>query len=317
MSNFEEPVRAYKFSDSRLVQVCTEIIAFARRDATELATVGITATWVNDLETAKNTFALLPTDEVELGEQEAATEEKDEDAEAVREVLRDLRTAAHRAFGVHSGNYKKFGLKDLDDFTDDKLVSKAQINQGVATTHAAELAAKGFDASAIASLGTLAAALVDSMTNKALEVGSRDTAQETRVVAGNALYKMLEDELCFAAKNYWRTRSAAKYNDYIIHHTEHEQVDNGTILHNSILEPEVTVNSASDFITLAIPAGGQTLKIYCSANEGDSPTGLAVTVINGSTWSGRAEDIGWTSVNRRLLLSNETDSDSAFTVTVV
>lgn len=316
MTVFKAPVRLYNFSDGRLIEISEEKLAFARRDVAELTPLGLDVTWTNNFEAMIDAFVALPSDEIELGEQEEATDEKNQEAEDLREMLRSLRSAASRAFGEDTPNYKKFGLKGLDKFSDSELLRRGFVAKAVANTYVAELTPKGFDATAISALGTQIEEFVVSLQNKALEVGSRDTAQETRVLTGNALYRALEQDLCEAAKTYWQPRSAAKFNDYIIYHTEHTQVDNGTVPANSILRPAVTVNSPSDFIQFSIPAGGQTLKIYCAEHEEDGPTPSAVTVVNGSGWSGRADDIGWTSVNRLLLIANETVSDSAFEVRV-
>jgi len=219
MPNFKPPVRDYNFSDARLVEIGLEKIAFAQRDAAELLTVGITAAWVTTLNAQILAFGALPSDVVELGEQTEATEEKDVDSEQVKDKLKELRSAAARAFGEKKAEYKQFGLKDIDDFTYADILRVSMVVQGLTATYAVQLATKGWDAADNTELQTLTNDFVASMQNQSIETGSRDIAQEGRVVAGNEIYNLIQNELCEAGKSYWRTRSAAKYNDYIIYDT--------------------------------------------------------------------------------------------------
>lgn len=220
MSNFKAPVRDYNFSDGRLIEIANEKLEFATRDAAELVTVGISAGFLTALDADIKNFGELPSDETELGEQEEATEEKDEVAEEVREYMRNMRSAAQRCFGINSPRYHQFGLEEMTKFTDSELLRRALVAHQVAVTYATELDTKGYTALDNSAFKARIEVYVKKIKEKAMEVGSRDIAQETRVLKGNALYHHLEDELCEAAKNYWRTRSAAKYNDYIIYNNE-------------------------------------------------------------------------------------------------
>jgi hypothetical protein len=111
MTIFKEPVREYKFADGRLVEIAFEKIAFARRDETELTGEGIDPTWVDDLADKVTAFGELPSDDVELSEQREATEEKNDDEDALLEKMRELRSAARRAFGEKSAAYKRFWIQ--------------------------------------------------------------------------------------------------------------------------------------------------------------------------------------------------------------
>jgi hypothetical protein len=219
MPTFIPPVRDYKFSDARLVEIGLEKIAFAQRDAAELLTVGIDAAWITDLNNQILAFGALPNDEVELGEQMEATEDKDVDIEQVKDKLKELRSAVARAFGEKSNEYKQFNFQGLDKFTDAQVLKQSLVVQGLNVTYAVQLATKGWDAADNTELQTLTNEVVASLQNQSIETGSRDNAQEARVLAGNAVYNLLQNELCEAGRAYWRTRSAAKYNDYIIYDT--------------------------------------------------------------------------------------------------
>lgn len=61
----KEAVRAYNFSDAKLVTTVNEKIAFIRRDAAEFNEFGITSAMVDALESQTNLFSNTATD-VEL-----------------------------------------------------------------------------------------------------------------------------------------------------------------------------------------------------------------------------------------------------------
>ena len=229
MTTFIAPIRDYKFTDARLIEISLEKIAFAERDVTELATVGVSAVWVAALKASVLAFGAMPDDTVEAAEQVEATGEKIIDADKVLDKLKELRSAALRAFGEQSPKYLRFGFKGLDKFSDAELLKTGLIAAGLAAVFAAPLAAKGFDAADTTALQTLCTTYVAGLQNQSLEVGSRDMAQQARVLAGNTIYKDLEKELCEAGKSYWRTLSAAQYNDYLIYNTVSGTADTETI----------------------------------------------------------------------------------------
>ncbi len=219
MATAQAPFRRYNFTDARLIELCIEKIAFARRDETELATVGILEAWVDDFETRALAFGAMPTDTIELGEQKQATEEKDVDADMVKDKLKELRSAAKRALGEKSVEYKKFGFLNLDDFGDSDLLKMALVVPALTAKHAAVLATKGWEAADNTELASLLSTFVGGIQNQVLEVASRDDATEDRIKEGNEIYDQLANELCEAGKGYWRTRSESKYNDYEIFNT--------------------------------------------------------------------------------------------------
>ncbi len=235
MSTFISPDRDYRFSDARLIEIALEKIAFAERDATELATVGITPVWVTDLENQVLAFGAMPTDTIELGEQKEATEEKEADADLLIDKLKELRSAAKRALGEKSVAFDTFGFKGLDKFKDSDLLKIALVIPALTTKHAVVLATKGWLAADNTELQTMFTDFVGGIQNQAMETGSRDIATDDRIAEGNEVYNLLENELCEAAKSYWRTRSAAKYNDYIIYNT-----GSGTSGINIVREAELT-----------------------------------------------------------------------------
>ncbi|MES2620097.1 MAG: hypothetical protein V4615_04525, partial [Bacteroidota bacterium] len=202
MPTFIEPQRDYKFSDGRLIEIGIEKIAVARRDATELLTLGITEEWVDDLEEQVMAFAAMPTDVVELGEQKEATDIKEVEEGELLDKLKELRSAAKRALGEKSSSYQKFSFHDLSKFTDGDLVKLSMILPALTTKHSVVLATKGWDAADNTALQNMLTDFVGGMQNQTLESDSRDTATENRVTEANDLYDKIENELCEAGKAY-------------------------------------------------------------------------------------------------------------------
>lgn len=290
MSTFIEPERDYKFSDARLIEIALEKIAFAQRDATELATVGVTAAWVDDLEDIVEAFGNLPSDEVELGEQEEATTEKNTDADLLRDKLKELRSAAQRAFGEKHADYKQFGLKGLDDMNDAQLLKTGMVAHGVAVSHATPLATKGWDAADNTELKSLTDDLAAGLKNQSIEIGSRDNATENRILKGNELYGLLENELCEAGKSYWRTLSEAKYNDYIIYNTPSggssgsggTSTSEGNVNMGTVSNVDVSAINVNDDTTVRTEGSGNVIFIYASATAGEAPGATVWEVVPGT-----------------------------------
>jgi hypothetical protein len=309
MSTFQEPVRTYSFSDGRLIELGLEKIAFAERDVTELATVGVDSTWVDDLNDRILAFGAMPDDDLELAEQVEATEEKDTDADVLRDKLKELRSAAKRAFGEKSSKFKRFKLKELDDMRDGDLLKAALVAHGVAASFITELTVKGYNAAANTALQTLIDDYVGGLQNQVMEIGSRDSAQEARVVEGNAIYDLLEHELCEAAKSYWRTRSAARLNDYFIHNNESGFGAPASVTHLEVVDSAVV--TIVDDVPPAAPGdiylkntgpAGCVLHIYFAPNPAQLFLGVGITLNSGQHVNATAADIG--PIQSFLLVNN-------------
>ena len=260
MTTAQAPVRAYKFTDARLIELCLEKIAFAERDATELLTVGVTAVWVSDFETRVLTFGAMPTDTIELGEQKEATEEKEVDADMVKDKLKELRSAAKRALGEKSNDYGQFGFINLDNFKDSDLLKIALVVPALTTKHAVILATKGWLAADNTELNTLLTTFVSGIQNQVLEIGSRDSAAAVRVNEGNEVFNLLNNELCEAGKGYWRTISEAKYNDYLLFNTE-----SGSGLSNVVVEGFAPFGISDIEVPPFTPTDSTTMQLEISA----------------------------------------------------
>ena len=154
---------------------------------------------------------------------------------------------------------------------------------GVADTYQTELTAKGFTSADNSDLQGLIKTFVIGLQNKSLEAGSRDIAQENRVEKGNEIYDLLENQLCVAGKNYWRTRSAAKYNDYFIYNNA--SGSNGIKMVEGDVPAATTLNIEAPSAvhitptsTIKIEVSGAALQFYGSLTQGGLPVGQVYEV---------------------------------------
>jgi hypothetical protein len=147
---------------------------------------------------------------------------------------------------------------------DAQLLKTGMVAHGVAATHAAPLATKGWDAADNTALKTLTDDLAAGLQNQSIEIGSRDNATENRVLKGNELYDLLANELCEAGKEYWRTLSEAKYNDYIIY----DSPSQNTSTAGYTIEEFIVPANSSFQIELDVPVVPN-LELYLLAVDGD------------------------------------------------
>jgi hypothetical protein len=211
---------------------------------------------------------------------------------------------------------KDFGFKDMDKLKDGQFLKLAMVAKGVAAGFVTELTAKGYDAADNTALGTLITTYVDGLQNQNLEIGSRDSAQENRVLKGNEIYGLLEKELCEAAKSYWRTRSAAKENDYIIYNNESghgapEGTTNTPVLNGQIV---VLVNGVAPadpghFYFKNRGPAGCILHIYFGSLVSNLYAGTGITLTSGQHLIAEPSDIG--PIHQFLLCQNLSGVDGS------
>ncbi|MES2621638.1 MAG: hypothetical protein V4615_12375 [Bacteroidota bacterium] len=313
MSTFLAPKRVYNFSDARLIELGLEKIVFARRDETELLTLGVTAEWVDDFETQILAFGAMPTDTIELGEQKEATDEKELDADQLLDKLKELRSAAKRALGEKSSAYGKFGFKEIDKFKERDVAYLALVIPALTTKHAVVLATKGWDVADNTELGNMLTAFATSKGNQNIEIGSRDTATENRIVEGNVIFNMLGNELCEAGKDYWRTRSEAKHNDYEIFNTASGTsgitvVVEGNYAISETVTADITGVNSNPESTVTIEAEESPAGFFASETSAGLPTGTRYDRTEGSSITMLVDDfkvlIGWSPTKQVIRVQN-------------
>lgn len=210
-------VREYNFSDAELVIVANGIILVARRDATEFGKRNYNETKDFAPTAAQiDAFQAIPTDIEMQGIEEDATIAKDAARELVKSQIKRIMNAASNIWGVKSAKYKRFGTKDLDKLNDAFILRCATRVARTATQLLTELAAEGV---VVATINALKDATLDFDNKIDLMLDAkhdRNEMAETRVNAGNALYRKIV-KIANVGKNIWAETSEAKFNDYIIY----------------------------------------------------------------------------------------------------
>lgn len=214
----KEVVRAYNFSDGKLVTITNEKIAFIRRDKEEFIDYGITSEMVDELETKTTKFSKTATDVELVSDQSEVTSEKVGVADQLKEAIRDVMSRVVLKYPAKSARYRKFGTEALSQQSDAELLVIAERVFRVGTEMLADLAANGLTAGMLEEINALANKLLRGVVDVKLEIADRDIDQESRVEAGNAIYATLI-KYTNTGQAIWKKSSVAKFNDYVVYNT--------------------------------------------------------------------------------------------------
>ena len=214
----KEVVRAYNFSDGKLITTSNEKIAYIRRDEAEFVGYGITNVMVDELENQVNNFSDTATDVEMVEDQSEVTTAKDVVADKLRESIRGVMNRVVLKYDVHSAKYRKFGTETLSRQSDAQLLVIAARVVRVGTEMLADLAANGLTSAMLDNVKNLRDKLEDELISLKLKVADRDIEQESRVEAGNAIYATLI-KYTNTGQSIWATTNVAKYNDYVVYNS--------------------------------------------------------------------------------------------------
>ncbi len=214
----KEVVRAYNFSDGKLITTSNEKIAYIRRDEAEFVGYGITNVMVDELENQVNNFSDTTTDVEMVEDQSEVTAAKDVVADKLKESIRGVMNRVVLKYDVHSAKYRKFGTETLSRQSDAQLLVIAARVVRVGTEMLADLAANGLTSAMLDNVKILRDKLEDELISLKLKVADRDIEQESRVEAGNTIYATLI-KYTNTGQSIWATTNVAKYNDYVVYNT--------------------------------------------------------------------------------------------------
>lgn len=312
-----EVVRAYNFADGTLITVCNEKQSFAVRDQAEMTTMGIDAPYLLAFVTEINSFETLPTDEELEGEQIIATENKDADADKVREAVRGIMTRVENKWGVQSGRYRKYETKGLSQMSDSQILVCGRRVVRVATANLVELASEGLTAGIIADLDTKCQSFEDTINIQKNAIADRDIAVEDRIEAGNGLFAK-NRRICNAGQNIWHEVDEAKFNDYITYNTpsgEPPMPIAGPILHGETKNLKRMTFQPQDIIQAT--AGATELKL-CIAPNGTTACANGGLLAAGESKNFFASELGDVENNRYLNITNpDAVNDGSYSVVIV
>ena len=212
----KEVVRAYNFSDGKLITTTKEKIAFIRRDAAEFDGYGITSAMVDELENQAIHFSDTATDVELVSDQTEVTTTKDVVADKLQVAIRGVMSRVVLKYAVESARYRKFGTEALSQQSDAELIIVAGRVFRVGTEMLADLAANGLTSGMLDEVKHLRDDLEHELIGMNLKIADRDIEQESRVEAANAIYATLI-KYTNTGQSIWETSNVAKYNDYVVY----------------------------------------------------------------------------------------------------
>jgi len=214
----KEVVRAYNFSDGKLITTTKEKIAFIRRDAAEFEGYGITSAMVDELENQATHFSDTATDVELVSDQTEVTTTKDVVADKLQVAIRGVMSRVVLKYAEESARYRKFGTEALSKQSDAELIIVAGRVFRVGTEMLADLAANGLTSGMLDEVKHLRDDLENELIGMNLKIADRDIEQESRVEAANAIYATLI-KYTNTGQSIWETSNVAKYNDYVVYNT--------------------------------------------------------------------------------------------------
>ncbi len=208
----------FRFSFGTLITLGEKTASLMSRDQAELSTYGVTyADRTFILETTDN-LKNMPGDDEFLGLSMERTKAKDMIADQIRVETRSYMVRVADVYGEDSATYRRFGTAGLSKLTDSDLLLCCKRVLRLTGTYFDALKEKGMTQQMIDRLAGLCTQFDEALGLKEDADMEREVAAEQRAETANALYAKIT-RICGFGKDYWYTRSEAKYNDYIIYDT--------------------------------------------------------------------------------------------------
>ncbi len=291
--------RDYRLSDGNLILTGTRIIAAARRDAADILSYGWTTIKVNGVETLLNTFMAVRTDQELSALMRVATETKNTfEKTSIDYIKKQVMARVATKYAPGSPTYDRFGTKGIDNMTDAELITCFLAVGRQAAALQVDLAGAGLTPTIVTAAQALAPNYLTQINAQGTAIDNRDREVETRISAGNLVFKDLSD-LAELGKNIWQGVSEAKYNDYVIYPggtPAADQILEGPINAAEVINVSSTGINASTPIVLTAVTGDI---VFGFENLGtDQPAHGQQTVTAGNSVTVVASDIGFVAGTR-------------------
>jgi hypothetical protein len=176
---------------------------------------GITEEIINAIETKREEFADMPTDEEMSGIMVSATEDKNTKANELRKAIRKVTIRVQNKYGNRSGEYRRFGVNDLSRMSDPDLYKCGKRVHRVGTSMLADLQSEGLTQEILDDVLAKTNEFDDAIDAQDDAVRERDLQVERRIELGNAIFEELQ-KISNTGKAIWQDENEAKYNDYVI-----------------------------------------------------------------------------------------------------
>jgi hypothetical protein len=209
-------------SQGELMQLGDKAARLAVQDQTPLLSYGVDVAYVTAIEDLTQQLKHYPTDEELEGKAMNFNEVKIQQADTVRVGIRTMMVKVKQVFKEDSGNWIRFGTKGMSEMEDLKLIKCGFRVVRMSNLFLTELSAKG-----------VTQAMIDELENDVKKYDKayddqqdakllRKAETQERILLANSLYAKITELFDFG-KDYWSTRNAARYKDYIIYESPAEK----------------------------------------------------------------------------------------------
>ena len=183
--------RMYAFSDNILTEIAGKIYRAASIDILKFNTYGVSDIDLENFKNQREAFRDDPGDIDAMSNWLITNEDKDILAENVLGKLRRIRTMVGNKWGDNDARYRGYRFENMSVISDEKLHRLARRAVKRATVQLLDLESEGLTQDIIDDLEDTNNTFDDSIDIKEEAEIDRDIATQTRVEAGNSLFKEL------------------------------------------------------------------------------------------------------------------------------
>jgi hypothetical protein len=206
----------FMFSFGELEQLGDKAAILAVQDHTELLSYGVDAAYVTSVEGKTDQLKNFETDEELEASAMGFYEDKIRFADNVKVGIRTMMIKVKQVFKEDSGNWIRFGTKGMNEMEDLKLIKCGFRVVRMSNYFFAQLSAQGVTQAMIDALETDVKNYDKAYDDQQDAKLMRKCVTQERLLLANSLYALIT-ELFDYGKDYWSTRSAARYKEYVIY----------------------------------------------------------------------------------------------------
>lgn len=288
----------FNFSYDELINLSYEKQAYFTRDMTDLSSRGITVARITGIDTLRDAFFTIPTDDVMVGLINVAVTNRDAAVVPFLKNIKEILGIARNTFGEKSGEYKTFSASDLSRLDPSGLVRLSSTIALRANNYLTQMTPHGLTASMITELETQATDLPPLIKAVDNAEGDRPLTTVQRHKAANALYDEIKT-MCNTAQVYYADRNPTKAANYLIYDVSGTvQQRNGDVAKASSISRDLKGINASSKFSLKVNEG-VSLVFYFSKTEGGTAGSKSLTVANNPNnfTTTTAEALGYDTAN--------------------
>lgn len=213
----KETKRHYSMSNDELSMIVSNLVVFMTRDKLLFEPRGILLQDITDFEDLGNVFEVFPTDEEYKGLITIEVDSKNALRSTLMNQIRTVSGYFEQEWGRDSGQYKRLGIKDIQNRRDSTFLVRARGVVRIAEEYLSTLSLIGLTQSVLDTLESNAQLFEDKLNSIAEKQALRDEKTKERNDKGNELYIFVK-KYSTIGKLIWENTDEAKYNDYIIYH---------------------------------------------------------------------------------------------------